>query len=137
MLKKTISRISFENVNVIFFSGLLGGKVNLSININEIKSIYIKKHKINNYFYFTIGILLILLLLYYVLYISFVFVLVAFVFLFSWTYFRIRYRTCTVVLLLKNKKNYKFFFDNFDKYYFLEKIKSIRGKLFEAKFKDI
>ncbi len=131
--KKTISSISLEDFN-LFFLDFSWEKMKL--NLNEIKSIHLKTHKINKrYYFFNFSILAMLLLLCQILNLSLVFVLVAIVLSFFWTYLMNRYRVCAVILLLNNGVSHKFYFDKIKKYYFLEKVKMIRGKLLAAKLK--
>ena len=136
MLKKrTISSISLENFNLFILDfSWEKSMLNSIINLNEIKSINLKTHKISKrYYFFNFSILSILLLLCQILNSSFVFVLVAIVLSFFWTYLMNRYRVCTIVLILNNGVSHKFYFDKIKKYYFLEKVKMIRGKLLPAK----
>ena len=107
------------------------------VNINEIKSVHIKNHKINYYFYsISLSIFIIGLLVCQILNTSFVLVQVFLILLICRAYFMIRYRTFSMVVLLKNTVTYEFYFKNTKRYYFLDKIKLIRTELLVIKEKE-
>jgi hypothetical protein len=97
-------------------------KWNLIIDLNKIKSIYIKKHKININFYFIIfSVLLMFLFLCQILKLSLGFMIMSILVSFFYIYLINRYRIFAVVIVFNDDLCHKFYFDKTKKILFCRK----------------
>ena len=134
MFKKTLSKISIVESDLIFYRKK---QIFLKISMSEIKNTFIKIERKNYCFYF-IGLILVIVLVVYslILKVSLALIFTLVMLLLYVMLFLLMYRTFSVVIELNNGLKHAVYFRSEKKYEFLEKIKIIRGKLTEAKFKS-